>query len=138
MTAVAAEIAAAGSETELTVVRDLFAAERGYATPKLDVRGVVFRDGRILLVRERVERAWTLDRDRHGHEPPVLWRTYKLFFRCELRDVERSPASNVETDAAEWFREDALPELSRGRVTEAQTARAFEHLRDPSLPTDFD
>lgn len=41
-------------------VRRLFAGETGYATPKVDVRGVVFRDGRILLVRERMDGLWTL------------------------------------------------------------------------------
>jgi len=41
-------------------IRSLFAAEEGYATPKTDVRGVVFRDGRILLVREKQDGAWSL------------------------------------------------------------------------------
>lgn len=36
------------------------AAEAGYATPKLDVRGVVFRDEHVLLVRERADGLWTL------------------------------------------------------------------------------
>ena len=34
--------------------------ETGHATPKVDVRGVVFRDDRILLVRERLDGLWTL------------------------------------------------------------------------------
>src|SRR5690606_9366033 len=34
--------------------------EDGYATPKIDVRGACFRDGRVLLVRERVDGKWTL------------------------------------------------------------------------------
>lgn len=33
---------------------------RGYATPKVDVRGALIEDGRILLVRERSDRRWTL------------------------------------------------------------------------------
>jgi ADP-ribose pyrophosphatase YjhB (NUDIX family) len=32
----------------------------GYATPKVDVRGAVFRDDNILLVRERSDGLWTL------------------------------------------------------------------------------
>jgi ADP-ribose pyrophosphatase YjhB (NUDIX family) len=32
----------------------------GYATPKLDVRGVVFRENGILLVKEREDGGWTL------------------------------------------------------------------------------
>jgi ADP-ribose pyrophosphatase YjhB (NUDIX family) len=39
---------------------DLLAADAGYATPKVDVRGVVFRGGKILLVRERSDDLWTL------------------------------------------------------------------------------
>jgi ADP-ribose pyrophosphatase YjhB (NUDIX family) len=35
-------------------------AEHGYATPKVDVRGAIFVDGRVLLVRERSDGRWTL------------------------------------------------------------------------------
>ncbi len=39
----------------------LFGAESGYATPKLDVRGAAFRDGRLLMVREASDGdRWTL------------------------------------------------------------------------------
>jgi ADP-ribose pyrophosphatase YjhB (NUDIX family) len=41
-------------------VRALFQGESGYATPKVDVRGGVFRDGDVLLVRERSDGRWTL------------------------------------------------------------------------------
>ena len=34
--------------------------ESGYATPKVDVRGAAFRDGRVLMVRERSDGLWTL------------------------------------------------------------------------------
>jgi ADP-ribose pyrophosphatase YjhB (NUDIX family) len=34
--------------------------EDGYATPKLDVRGAIFREEHVLLVRERVDGKWTL------------------------------------------------------------------------------
>jgi len=63
---IAFEILAAGSELALDEVRDLFSGEEGYATPKVDVRGVVFRpdlsSGRdsILLVRELRDGLWTL------------------------------------------------------------------------------
>ena len=39
---------------------DLTCGETGYATPTVDVRGVVFRDDRILLVREIADGRWTL------------------------------------------------------------------------------
>lgn len=57
---IAAEMMAAGSAGDVAVFRNCFAAERGYATPKVDVRGAVFREGRILLVLEREDGGWTL------------------------------------------------------------------------------
>jgi ADP-ribose pyrophosphatase YjhB (NUDIX family) len=57
---IAAEIAAAHTDTELGYVHSLFAGQVGHATPKVDVRAVVFRDEAILLVRERGEGRWTL------------------------------------------------------------------------------
>jgi ADP-ribose pyrophosphatase YjhB (NUDIX family) len=59
--ALAAEVLAAHAEMPREAVHDLFAADTGYATPKLDVRGVVFRDdGALLFVRERSDGGWTL------------------------------------------------------------------------------
>jgi hypothetical protein len=43
-----------------------------------------------------------------------------------------------ETDAAEFFALDALPELSSGRANAEQIQRMFEHHKDPALPTEFD
>jgi ADP-ribose pyrophosphatase YjhB (NUDIX family) len=39
---------------------EIFSREEGYATPKVDVRGVVIRDGKILLVRELLDGCWSL------------------------------------------------------------------------------
>ncbi len=58
------ELAALLLERELTMpidaARALWSGEQGYATPKVDVRGAVFLDGRVLLVRERSDGRWTL------------------------------------------------------------------------------
>lgn len=56
----AAEIAASVTGEDQPEVLALFADEAGYATPKVDVRGVVVEDGRLLLVRETGATAWTL------------------------------------------------------------------------------
>jgi len=56
----ASEIMAAGSDASAEVIQTLFAGEIGYATPKVDVRGAVFRDNKILLVRERSDNLWSL------------------------------------------------------------------------------
>jgi len=58
--AIAAEIMATYSNVEPDYVLDLFAQEVGYATPKVDVRGAVFRDNTLLFVREREDGCWTL------------------------------------------------------------------------------
>jgi len=54
------EIFAEYSGEPASVVNRLFENQTGYATPKVDVRGVVFRDKRLLLVRERADGLWTL------------------------------------------------------------------------------
>lgn len=57
---IAAEMLASSSDASSDEVLALLVPEEGYATPKVDVRGVVFRAGRILLVREREDGLWTL------------------------------------------------------------------------------
>ncbi len=56
----AAEIAASASGEERLELLARFADEAGYATPKVDVRGVVVEQGRVLLVREVGETRWAL------------------------------------------------------------------------------
>jgi ADP-ribose pyrophosphatase YjhB (NUDIX family) len=55
-----AELLSRELEIPLGAARELWAGEHGYATPKVDVRGGVFRDERVLLVRERADGRWTL------------------------------------------------------------------------------
>jgi len=57
---IADEMLSAAAGIEPPVLDALFANEAGYATPKIDIRGVVFQDGKILLVRELVDGGWTL------------------------------------------------------------------------------
>src|SRR5215831_7306285 len=51
---------AAQLELPVARARDLWDGEFGYATPKVDVRGGVFQDDEVLLVRERSDGRWTL------------------------------------------------------------------------------
>lgn len=57
---IAAEIAAAHSNLDVPEIRAIFERQRWYATPKIDVRGVVFRENKILLVKELKDGCWTL------------------------------------------------------------------------------
>ncbi len=74
--ALAARVMAAHCNTDGTRIEALFKDQYGYATPKVDVRGAVFRDDRILMVREAADNhLWTL---------PGGW-----------ADVNLTPAENV-------------------------------------------
>jgi ADP-ribose pyrophosphatase YjhB (NUDIX family) len=41
-------------------IRDLFASETGYPTPKVDIRAAVFKDDKILMVKEKIDGKWSL------------------------------------------------------------------------------
>jgi len=56
----AAEIVAAHAGVARETVAEWFEVQPGYATPKVDVRAACFKDGRILLVREKSDGAWCL------------------------------------------------------------------------------
>ncbi|MBN1155066.1 NUDIX hydrolase [candidate division KSB1 bacterium] len=78
----AAEMIANNSALDLNHVLKIMESEGGYATPKVDVRGVVFREDKILLVREIMDQnRWTL---------PGGW-----------ADVNESPAESVEREVYE-------------------------------------
>jgi ADP-ribose pyrophosphatase YjhB (NUDIX family) len=56
----AALLMAQGSAAEHETILELLRQEKGYATPKVDVRGAAFQDGRVLMVREISDGKWTL------------------------------------------------------------------------------
>ena len=76
-----ASLIARGGEEDLEKVLGLFRQDAGYATPKVDVRGAAFRDGKVLLVREISDGCWTL---------PGGW-----------ADVNQTPAQCVVREIAE-------------------------------------
>jgi ADP-ribose pyrophosphatase YjhB (NUDIX family) len=55
-----AEMIASQSELSEEAVLDGFSMQAGYITPKIDVRGAVLRDGKILLVRETIDGRWSM------------------------------------------------------------------------------
>lgn len=60
LTELAAEIVAAHAQLPRAELLEHFLLQPGYATPKVDVRGAIVRDGRILLVQERTDQRWCL------------------------------------------------------------------------------
>lgn len=59
---ISAGILAEAAELPVGQFMELYRREEGYATPKVDVRGVVFHPdtGAILLVKERMDGRWTI------------------------------------------------------------------------------
>jgi len=57
---ITAEIIASQSELEKESVLESFSMQSGYITPKIDVRGAVIRDGKILLIQERADSNWAM------------------------------------------------------------------------------
>lgn len=55
-----AELTAHQLNTEHAAIETLFTLEKGYATPKLDVRAFTLKNNRLLLVKERSDDLWTL------------------------------------------------------------------------------
>jgi ADP-ribose pyrophosphatase YjhB (NUDIX family) len=104
------ELAESVLHTELGVPQSSAAqfwkGEHGYATPKVEVRGAVFAEGRVLLVRERSDGRWTL---------PGGW-----------VDVNDSPAHAVERE---------ILEESGYRARAVKLAALFDKNRHPHPPS---
>jgi len=57
---ISAEIVSSYSDLEYSDLVNIFNQQIGYATPRIDVRGAVFRANELLLVRERLDGGWTM------------------------------------------------------------------------------
>lgn len=105
---IAAELMAMQCDTPRETFHRLFAQQDGYATPKVDVRAAIFRDGRVLLVQESTDGLWTM---------PGGW-----------ADVNDSPTEAVEREAIEE---------SGFRVKAVKLAAVFDrakHDHEPPFP----
>lgn len=83
----AAEMMASGSLADLRRVEGLFDGETGYATPKVAVRGAAFRDGKILMVREKTDGKWA---------PPGGWADVnQSAAECLAREIKEESGFDV-------------------------------------------
>src|SRR3990172_9475039 len=57
---ITAEIIASQSQISKEGVLESFSMQAGYITPKIDVRGAVIRDEKILLIQERADGKWAM------------------------------------------------------------------------------
>lgn len=141
------------TEAGCDTITDLFCNETGYQTPKVDVRGAVFKDGKVLLVKERQDGKWSLpggwadiglsvkenvkkevleeagmtvepirlvailDWIKEEHRCACPFSMYKIFMLCNL--VGGAYQENIETEDAQFFGMDELPELTHKISKEA-------------------
>ena len=77
----AAEIISTHTDHSIKEVQDYITKETGYATPKIDVRGVVLQGKKLLLVKEKIDNLWTL---------PGGW-----------ADIHETPSENIEREVRE-------------------------------------
>lgn len=102
---IAAEMLASRADAPAADFLELFLREDGYATPKVDTRGAVFRDDRILLVKERSDGRWAL---------PGGW-----------ADVGEGPRESVEREV--W-------EESGFKVKATKLAAVYDRSKHPHRP----
>jgi len=101
----AAELMAMQCDTPAEVFVRMFSPQEGYATPKIDVRAAVFREGKILLVREAMDGLWTM---------PGGW-----------ADVNDSPREAVEREV---FEESGF------QVKAVKLAAVYDRAKHPHKP----
>jgi ADP-ribose pyrophosphatase YjhB (NUDIX family) len=103
----AAAMLARGSGGDYGSILGILLEDKGYATPKVDVRGAAFVDGRVLLVREISDGKWTL---------PGGW-----------ADVNQTPAECVVREIAEESGFEARP-LKLAAVHDYQRSNQGRHI----------
>ncbi len=101
---ISAEIITGQSDLEAESVSASFSMQAGYATPKVDVRGAVVRDGKILLVQEKADGRWAM---------PGGW-----------ADIGDRPAEMVEREV----REESGFRVKAAKVIAVYDANRFEPL----------
>ena len=57
---IASQLMALAADADVEPIINLFSQDSGYTTPKVDVRAIVLRDDRVLLVEERSDGCWSL------------------------------------------------------------------------------
>jgi ADP-ribose pyrophosphatase YjhB (NUDIX family) len=139
----AASMLAQGSGEQFEVIIEILREGWGYATPKVDVRGAAFVDGRVLLVREISDGHWTLpggwaDVNQSAAECVVreiaeesgfLARARKL---AAVRDYQRSghPPRNVDSIYKMFF----LCEITGGAARASDETSEVAFFARDALP----
>ena len=165
---ISAEMVAAGSGLPKETVKDLFCCETGYQTPKLDTRAAIFRDNKILLVKEKNGK-WSLPGGwvntsvmesavKEVREEAGLEVAANRIIAVQDREKHNLPAyawkickifvlctvlsgqfqPNSETTESGYFALDALPPLATEKNNEEQIRMCFDAFHAEHWETLFD
>lgn len=75
------------TEISTEKIKDLFCNETGYQTPKVDIRGAVFKEDKILLVKESIDGCWSM---------PGGWAEFNLSIKENIiKEVREESGLNV-------------------------------------------
>lgn len=165
---VAAEIIIAGSNKTVEYISGIFEETSGYATPQVTVRGAVFRDDKILLVKERRKGRWTFPggyaevnespsqsivreiKEETGFQTEVKKligvydnQNFPPFFHRYVLFFQCEILSGVATTSEEieevaFYNKGEVSTLATIGDTSIQISRLYEHYRNPTLPAEFD
>lgn len=108
---IAAEMMLTRTDIPAEKIHGLFCNDVGYQTPKVDTRAAIFKDGKILLVKEKGQ--WSV---------PGGWCEFNL-----------SPADNVVKETKE-----ELPELAEHKCNKEQILMCFDAYQSDNWTVTFD
>jgi ADP-ribose pyrophosphatase YjhB (NUDIX family) len=103
------------------------------ASPAENAAREVMEEAGIEVQVRKLIACWDKDRQGHPRQPEHV---YKLVFLCQPTGGEL--ALSHETDGAAYFEPGGLPEMCPYRNAPHYVKLAFEHFRNPELPTSYD
>jgi ADP-ribose pyrophosphatase YjhB (NUDIX family) len=139
-----ASILASELELPLERVKAFYSADDGYATPKVDVRGGVFDQNKVLMVRERSDGKWTLpggwvdvnDAPSYAVEREIREESGYLARAVKLAALfdKNNPAHGHPPGITHIYKLLFLCELTGGTATTSSETDAVEFFPVDSLP----
>jgi len=150
---ISAEIISAHCDMDYGEILKVFQDQVGYATPRVDVRGAVFRDGKLLLVKERDDKDWTMPGgwvdvgdsprkvigvyDANRIVPLTIFHAFKVVFLCDL--ISGEAKTSCETSEVAFFDLKEIPDnLSGERTKKRHIHDAFNSHNDSTITSVFD
>ncbi len=143
---IAAEMMATGFDCDAKAFIDLFSQERGYATPKVDVRGAVFHEDKILLVREKIDGGWTLpggwaDPSQSPSEAVAREVFEEAGFEVRVTKLaavyDRSKHPHQPPMPFHLYKLFFLCEITGGKATESYETTGVDFFAEDSIPQDL-